>query len=164
MEDFDPDKLLIQMLFKSRDDVVKGSYFLTPVESLEYMINTPAMQGDSYPGFILTDMTGVSPGTLLYFDRKENSVWYGGDGVGYIFLIRDGQEPLIWEVETYKEEVTPTLTTTGLRITKKDGPEDTWDHEWSYSYHKFYQDYPSLEMQLLNWFGTEWKKLLEASP
>lgn len=158
------DLFLVQMLFKSRDDVVKGSYFLTPVESLEYMINTPAMQGDSYPGFILTDMTGVSPGTLLYFDRKENSVWYGGDGVGYIFLIRDGQEPLIWEVETYKDD--GRFSKTGLRITKKDGPEDTWDHEWSYSYHKFYpliQDYPVL-MQLLNWFGTEWKKLLEASP
>jgi hypothetical protein len=158
------DLFLVQMLFKSRDDVVKGSYFLTPVESLEYMINTPAMQGDSYPGFILTDMTGVSPGTLLYFDRKENSVWYGGDGVGYIFLIRDGQEPLIWEVETYKDD--GRFSKTGLRITKKDGPEDTWDHEWSYIYHKFYpliQDYPVL-MQLLNWFGTEWKKLLEASP
>jgi len=158
------DLFLVQMLFKSRDDVVKGSYFLTPAESLEYMINTPAMQGDSYPGFILTDMTGVSPGTLLYFDRKENSVWYGGDGVGYIFLIRDGQEPLIWEVETYKDD--GRFSKTGLRITKKDGPEDTWDHEWSYIYHKFYpliQDYPVL-MQLLNWFGTEWKKLLEASP
>jgi len=158
------DLFLVQMLFKSRDDVVKGSYFLTPVESLDYMINTPAMQGDPYPGrAFLTDMTGVSPGTLLYFDRKENSVWYGGDGVGYIFLIRDGQKPLIWEVETYKEKAGLHLPTE-LRITKKDRPQDSWEHEPDYIYHKFYQDFPSLEMQLLNWFGTEWKKLLEASP
>ena len=68
--------------------------------------------------------------------------------------------------ENYKEKVSTTLTTTGLRITKKDGVEDSWEHESDYSYHKFYpliQDYPVL-MQLLNWFGTDWKKLLEVSP
>jgi hypothetical protein len=105
------------------------------------------------------------PGTLLYFDRKENNVWYGDDNLGYIFLIRDKQNPLLWEVENYKEEVTPALTTTGLRITKKDGVDDSWEHESDYIYHKFYpliQDYPVL-MQLLNWFGTDWKKLLEDS-
>ena len=161
MEDFDYDKFLIQNLFKSRDDVVPKSYFLNPVEALEYMINSPT-EIDANPL-----LEGVfSPGTLLYFDRNENSVWYGGDGLGYIFLIRDDERfPLLWEVENYKEKVSTTLTTTGLRITKKDGVDDSWEHESDYIYHKFYpliQDYPVL-MQLLNWFGTDWKKLLEDS-
>ena len=170
MEDFDYDNFLIQNLFKSRDDVVKGSYFLTPVEDLEYMMNTPT-EIDANPL-----LEGVfKPGTLLYFDRKENIVWYGGqdsypDRLGYIFLIRDDEMlPLLWEVENYKEEVTVhgmLSTATGLRITKKDGVDDSWEHESDYIYHKFYpliQDYPVL-MQLLNWFGTDWKKLLEVSP
>ena len=160
------DLFLVQMLFKSRDDVVKGSYFITPVESLEYMINTPAMQGDPYPGrAFLTDMTGVSPGTLLYFDRKENSVWYGGDGLGYIFLIRNKKHPpKIWEVETYKEKAGLHLPTE-LRITKKDGPNDSWEHEPDYIYHKFYPLPPQVFQVygILNWFGTGWKKLLEES-
>ena len=158
MEDFDPDKLLIQQLFKY--DVVKGSYFLTPVESLEYMMNTPT-EIDANPM-----LEGVfDPATLLYFDRKENSVWYGGDGVGYIFLIRNKKHPpKIWEVETYKDKAGLHFPTE-LRITKKDGPNDSWEHEPDYIYHKFYpliQDHPVL-MQLLNWFGTDWKKLLEES-
>ena len=157
MEDFDPDKLLIQQLFKY--DVVKGSYFLTPVESLEYMINTPT-EIDANPM-----LEGVfDPATLLYFDRQENSVWYGGDGLGYIFLIRNKKHPpLIWEVETYKDK---DKSAAELKITKKDGPNDSWEHEPDYIYHKFYprrRGYPVL-MQLLNWFGTDWKKLLEESP
>ena len=165
MEDFDPDKLLIQNLFKSRDDVVPKSYFLNPVEAVEYMINSPT-EIDANPL-----LEGVfSPETLLYFDRKENSVWYGGDNLGFIFLIRDKQHPLVWEVDSYNEKVSTTLTTTGIRITKKDGPAEPspgfWKHESDYIYHKFYpliQDYPVL-MQLLNWCGTDWKKLLEVSP
>ena len=162
MEDFDYDNFLIQNLLFKPSHIIPKSYFLNPVEALEYMINSPT-EIDANPL-----LEGVfKPGTLLYFDRKENSVWYGGDGLGYIFLIRDDEMlPLLWEVENYKEEVTPALTTTGLRITKKDGVDDSWEHESDYIYHKFYpliQDYPVL-MQLLNWFGTDWKKLLEESP
>ena len=109
-----------------------------------------------------------SPGTLLYFDRKENSVWYGGDGLGYIFLIRNKQHPpLIWEVEELKlNEYLTSNPRSELRITKKDGPEDIWEHKPDYIYHKFYPLPPQVFQVygILNWFGTGWKKLLEESP
>tara|TARA_R110000850_G_scaffold46480_7_gene117177 strand:+ start:2699 stop:3208 length:510 start_codon:yes stop_codon:yes gene_type:complete len=156
MEDFDYDKFLIQNLVKSKDGLW-GDYFLNPVEALEYLRESPT-EIDANPL-----LEGVyKPGTLLYFDRKENNVWYGDDNLGYIFLIRDKQ-PMIWEVDSYKEKVSATITTTGIRIAKK---EQDWKHKSDYIYHKFYpliQDYPVL-MQLLNWVGTDWKKLLEVSP
>ena len=96
------ENVLIRDLYKSKEDVVKGSYFLNSMKSLEYMMNSPT-EIDADPM-----LEGVFwPGTLLYFDRKENSVWYGGDGLGYIFLIQEEQDPLIWEVEDYKEEEQP---------------------------------------------------------
>ena len=145
------ENVLIVDLYKSKEDVVKGSYFITPLESLEYMMNSPT-ERDADPM-----LEGVfSPGTLLYFDRKENSVWYGGDGLGYIFLIQDKQDPLIWEVEDYNPE---------LVVTKRDGPEDSWKHENDFIYHQFYP-LPKQTFQvygILNWYGTKWKKLLEDS-
>jgi len=168
MNPFDLEKFLIRNLVKSRDGLGFGDsdydalldYFLNPVEALEYMRESPP-QIDKDPL-----LEGVyKPGTLLYFDSKENSVWYGDDNLGYILLIRDKQHPLIWEVESYKERVTRDLTTTGIKITKTEETGDwigDWEHESHYIYHKFYtinHDSP-VQMQLLNWVGGSWKTLL----
>ena len=154
------ENVLIEDLYKSKEDVVKGSYFLTPVESLDYMMYSPT-ERDADPM-----LEGVfSPGTLLYFDRKENSVWYGGDGLGYIFLIQDKQDPLIWEVEKASGSRKDKRHGT-IRITKKDLPDDdSWEHHDDFIYHQFYT-LPKQTFQvygILNWFGSDWKTLLEES-
>ena len=153
------ENVLIEDLYKSRDDVVKGSYFLNSMKSFEYMRNSPL---HTYSNPMVEGV--FSPGTLLYFDSKENSVWYGEDGLGYIFLIRDKQDPLIWEVE--KASGSRKDTTHGtIRITKKDGPDDSWEHENDFIYHQFYS-LPKQTFQvygILNWYGTKWHKLLEDS-
>lgn len=154
------ENVLIRDLYKSKEDVVKGSYFLNSMKSLEYMMNSPT-EIDADPM-----LEGVFwPGTLLYFDRKENSVWYGGDGLGYIFLIQEEQDPLIWEVEDYKEEDSVGKQPHGIiRITKRDGPEDSWKHENDFIYHQFYPLPQQPYFLLLNWLGTDWEKLLEVLP
>lgn len=154
------ENVLIEDLYKSKEDVVKGSYFLTPVESLDYMMYSPT-ERDADPM-----LEGVfSPGTLLYFDRQENSVWYGGDGLGYIFLIQDKQDPLIWEVEKASGSRKDKRHGT-IRITKKDLPDDdSWEHHDDFIYHQFYT-LPKQTFQvygILNWFGSDWKTLLEES-
>lgn len=172
MNPFDLKKFLIRNLVKSRDGLGFGDsdydalldYFLNPVEALEYMRESPP-QIDKDPL-----LEGVyKPGTLLYFDSKENSVWYGDNNLGYILLIRDKQHPLIWEVERYKERddwMGYALTTTGIKITKTEPqwkPEDLIGSTKINIYHKFYtinHDSP-VQMQLLNWVGGSWKTLLQ---
>lgn len=156
---------LVQHLLDSRDDVVRNAYFLATMEELEFMRGGQASRADPFMAGNYADGTGM---VFLFFDRKMNNVWYGGDTLGYILWVSDDEMfPLLWEVDSYQEEVTPELTTTGIKITKADGVDDSWQHEPDYIYHKFYpiiQGYPVLIMQLLNWFGTGWQKLLEESP
>ena len=155
---------LVQQLLDTIAVPEPKSYFLATMEELEFMRGGQASRADPLMAGNYADGTGM---VFLFFDREMNNVWYGGDNLGYILWITDDEKfPLLWEVDSYQEEVTPELTTTGIKITKMDGVDDSWKHEPDYIYHKFYpiiQGYPVL-MQLLNWFGTGWQKLLEGSP
>ena len=107
------------------------------------------------------------PATLLYFDLGENDIpkGYGAEKpivgrVGYILLIRDEHQPLIWAVQLTE----PIAEANQIKVVAYAGSDTPWGHEEGYIYHKFYPESiisPLVKMEVLNWIGYEWKiKLL----